>query len=86
MNSTNVARRVWTDVLVKVVLRCKIVLGDVLARASIARRQFRGLSDWLAGTNTANCPHFSLLFKLSLLFDNLLSFPVYLLVLTVRAG
>ena len=76
----------WTDVLVKVVLRSKIFLDDILARASITLGQFRGLSDWLAGTNMVNSPRFSLLFKFSLLFDNLLSFPVYLLVLTVRAG
>ena len=52
MKVTNVARRVWTTALVKVVLRCKIVVDTFLARASIARRPFRGLSDWLACTLT----------------------------------
>ena len=46
----NVARRAWTNALAKVVLRCKVFLVDVLARARIEFSQFRGLSDWLAGT------------------------------------
>ena len=54
MKVTNVARRVWTTVLVKVVLRCKIVIVDILARVSTARRQFRGLSDWLGAAISAN--------------------------------
>ena len=54
MNPKNVSRRVWTDALVKVVLRCKIFLDDNLARGSIARRQFRGLSDWLERTRSRN--------------------------------
>ena len=49
MKVTNVARRVWTTALVKVVLHCKIFLVDILARASFALSQFRGLSDWLGG-------------------------------------
>ena len=50
MKVTNVMRRVWTDVLVKVVLHCKIFIDDLFARARLARRQFRGLSDWLGRT------------------------------------
>ena len=49
MKVTNVTRRVWTTVLAKVVLRCKIFLDDILARGRIALSQFRGLSDWLGG-------------------------------------
>ena len=47
MNPINVARRVSLNSLVKVVLRCKVVIVVILARAGIVLSQFRGLSDWL---------------------------------------